>query len=473
MRKILLIVLLFLFAVQTSQAQLSLGQGTMAGEITQTSAILQARLTKGDKLIHGDLPGHKGWAQFELSPNPDFQNPFVTGWQEAFAQDDYIIKAQVDLLLSNTKYYYRLVYGPSTQNVKRGPTCTFHTLPKEDIEKPFRFVFASSMNYHKFHRGMEAYQGADKDQGYPALTAITNQNPDFFVGVGDNVYYDYPTDKTAKTPQQMRTKWHQQFAQPRFKTLFQHVPTYWLKDDHDYRYNDADPQSPKTPTHQQGITIFKEQVPITTPRHTNAITYRTHRFGKWVQIWFTENRDYRSANDMPDGSTKTIWGTEQKEWLKRTLLESDATFKLLVSPTPLIGPDAMQRADNHANIKGFRNEGDAFFTWLYRNAFIDQNFYIICGDRQWQYHSVHPTGYEEFACGPIDDSNAHKGIKPGNPRSTDPNRLIYQKHANEDPTGGFLMVHIEPNDTGGASAVFTFYDENGTELYREVKTAQP
>ena len=33
------------------------------------------------------------------------------------------------------------------------------------------------------------------------------------------------------------------------------------------------------------------------------------------------------------------WGAEQLAWLKKTLLESQATFKVLILPTPMVGPD--------------------------------------------------------------------------------------------------------------------------------------
>ena len=41
-------------------------------------------------------------------------------------------------------------------------------------------------------------------------------------------------------------------------------------------------------------------------------TYRTFRWGKDLQIWLVEGRDFRSPNNMPDGPDKTIWGAEQK-----------------------------------------------------------------------------------------------------------------------------------------------------------------
>ncbi len=58
---------------------------------------------------------------------------------------------------------------------------------------------------------------------------------------------------------------------------------------------------------------------------------------------------------------------------QETLLASDAAFKILISPTPMIGPDDADQAgrqalgldpfkrDNHSNLMGFRYERDWFF----------------------------------------------------------------------------------------------------------------
>ena len=52
---------------------------------------------------------------------------------------------------------------------------------------------------------------------------------------------------------------------------------------------------------------------------------------------------------MPDGPAKTIWGKEQIAWFKKSFADSDATFRLLISPTPVVGPDRKSKHDNHAN----------------------------------------------------------------------------------------------------------------------------
>jgi alkaline phosphatase D len=42
-------------------------------------------------------------------------------------------------------------------------------------------------------------------------------------------------------------------------------------------------------------------------------TYRTVRWGKDLQVWMTEHRDFRSKNRKKDGPNKTILGAKQKE----------------------------------------------------------------------------------------------------------------------------------------------------------------
>ena len=459
----------------TAVYELDHAQGEISGEVTQSSIILQSRLTRGRDLIQGDMPGAAGVGCFELSENPNFHNSFKTKWTQALPEHDFIIKQKVNNLRSSTRYYYRLLYGPGQNKIKMGNTCTFKTLYGPDAETKTTFVVVTGMNYHRFHYGdrrRPAYKGSDKSLGYLALKTILDMQPDFFVGTGDNVYYDSPSKTAAKTQQQLRKKWHEQFVQRCYVNLFAQVSTYWEKDDHDHRYNDCDNTGDRLPSSALGIETFIEQVPVVDITDHQPITYRTYQVNKLLQIWLVEGRDYRSPNKMPDGPDKTIWGKEQKQWLKRTLLDSKAAFKILISPTPMVGPDDAYKIDNHTNLKGFRYEGDEFFSWLGRNGFDKKNFYIVCGDRHWQYHSVHPSGFEEFSCGALVDANARLGRKPGDPNSTDPQAVVRQLYTQKEPSGGFLAVSVEPvQEKQKPNIRFAFYDENGTLLYQHKKTA--
>jgi len=465
------------------QPPLTHAQGEIAGEVTASSVILQSRLTYGGNPHHGwpletDVPGAPGVARFELSTNPDFADSITTGWLQAVPEHDFIVKTRVTGLVPGTRYHYRLEFGSSKDR-------TVKTLDGPGVASVASFVVVTGMNYAPFHI---MYQGEDRQLGYPGLVAILDMQPNFFVATGDNVYYDGPSMKSntppeyrrpaATTEEMLRRKWHQQLVQPRFAQLFAEVPTYWEKDDHDYRYNDCDNTGNEPPSPELGKRIFREQVPVVDPDEANAKTYRTHRVNRDLQIWLTEGRDFRSPMMMESGPDKTLWGVEQREWLQRTLLESDATFKVLISPTPMIGPDDWGKKgpsnpgdddlkrDNHSNPAGFQHERDEFFSWLLANDLLDRGFLIVCGDRHWQYHSISPEGVEEFSSGALVDANSRIGRPPGDPESNDPEAKIHQPYTQEEASGGFLMVRVAAGADGEpATLTFTWYDEHGVEQY--------
>ena len=460
------------------------GMGIMAGEVTDKSALVQVRLTQSDELINGDLPGAWGVVRFSLSPasRPD---QAVTRLANALPQRDFIARAHFTGLQPATKYVCRTQIGLNENTLKPGPTLTLKTHSGSRVGRA-RFVVVTGMNYAKFHGDNridrrqhlvenntalpDAYAGKDKHLGYPALATILSMQPDFFVGTGDNVYYDTPDNPRAQSVEEMRQKWHEQFIQPRYLELFAKVPTFWMVDDHDYRIDDGDNSGEYLPLPETGRRILLEQLPYAPADSPAAKTYRTHRVTRDLQIWFPENRFYRSDNSEPDGPEKSIWGKEQKQWLMRTIVASDARYKLLISPTPMIGPDDLRKTDNHCDVGGFRHERDEFFEFLKANELDRQNFFFVCGDRHWQYHALDSSGFEEFSCGALVDANSRPGRMPGDPMGTDPEGLIKHLHKQAEPSGGFLMITCDPKDDGAeARLMFEFIDENGTSLYKHEK----
>lgn len=454
-------------------------QGEMAGEVSTRSVILQSRLTGVVLDRTGDVPGRAGQACFEYADNEGFRGSVRSRWMEALPEGDFIIKTKISGLRADTQYFYRLVYGPHQDDVRRGPRRTFRTLGGAERAMDSSIVVVSGMNYAFFQRGPKGdgkrqYVGADKHLGFPGAAAILELDPDFFVGTGDNVYYDHPWKGRATDAPSMRKKWHEQFVQPRFVELFGQVASYWEKDDHDHRFNDNDNTGEQEPSSALGITIFREQLPVVDPTEVGALTYRTHRVSRDLQIWLLEGRDYRSPNRAEDGPDKTLWGSKQRDWLRRTLLESDATFKIIITPTPMVGPDGKGKRDNHTNLGGFQHEGSAFFAWAKQNGMLERGLYLVCGDRHWQYHSIHPSGFEEFSCGALVDANSRMGVKPGTKNSTDPQGLVQQPYSSRRPSGGFLNVLVErTQETTPATLVFRFFDEQGELLHEVARSAQP
>lgn len=462
----------------------------MIGEVSQSSAILQTRLTKensmpedgfstAEALLAYDIDGTSGMAQFEIADNPKFRKAKISPWLKATSNNDFVVKFKIDQLDPDTKYYVRVHYGITELNTQTGPTSSFSTLQTPESEKPVSFVVTSCMNLGKFFLGggalrakekSRAAQGEDKKLGFPALAAMQKTKPAFWVQTGDTVYYDYPNKGIAKTQTELRSKWHRQMAMPRMYNFLNEVPVYFMKDDHEYRYNDSDnEENGKAPSPSLARSTFLEQTPVAAPEDKNPVTFRTRQINKHLQIWMPEGRDYRDNNNEPDGPHKSIWGEDQLKWIKQSLLESTATFKLFIVASPLVGPDDASKHDNHVSYGGFQQERDAFFHWLKKNN-IDKNFYIITGDRHWQYHSIHPAGFEEFGTGTINGQNSRPGRKPGDVGSTDPLELIKQPYIQEDPTGGFLLIKIAPPENGKTAQLsFETIDESGNQLNLAVK----
>jgi hypothetical protein len=135
------------------------------------------------------------------------------------------------------------------------------------------------------------------------------------------------------------------------------------------------------------------------------------------------------------------------------LIRSRCCFKILISPTPLIGPDREAKRDNHANKNGYWTEGREFLRWV--NDSRLSNFYIICGDRHWQYRSIDETGVEEFSCGATSDRHAARG-QPHWGKDRQPHF--------RDAKGGFLMVDVRPGNSA-PELEFTFCDVDGNPVY--------
>lgn len=451
------------------------GMRILAGEVTANSALVQVRSTKLAEPSNGEVVGEPAFVEFMLK-SVETDMPTLRQRARTLPERDFIARVKFSGLRPNSSYRCETRFGKRSSVLRKGPVVDFKTHPGPELAEPVSFVVVTGMNYAKYYAVSKndrdnqlapPHSGAERRQGYPALQSILKLQPHFFVGTGDNVYYDRPAENRARTRAEMRLKWYEQFDQPRFQKLLAEVPTLWMVDDHDYRRDDCDNSGNYLPLPETARQVLLEELPFAPFEEPAAKTYRTYRVSGDLQIWLTENRMYRSPNDLPDGPEKTIWGDEQAKWLRQTLLASDATFKLLISPTPMIGPDDLRKKDNHCNVGGFRHERDAFFEFLTSSELSNQNFYIVCGDRHWQYHALHPSGLEEFSCGALVDANARLGRLPGDQAGTDPHGLIKHLHVQTEPSGGFLAIDCQPASNGAqASLSFSFYDELGNLLYR-------
>ena len=383
----------------------------------QRDAVPSVEFPDGSSIdtIEGAVPGASGFARvhYKTKDADDFE---VTSWQAVDPKADFTSQFRLTDLKPGSEYVIYVEYGARKGWNSDTLAGTFRTAPASDVEAPVTFTVVTG----------QRYPNRDSDDGFMIYGQMQSMDPDFFVHTGDILYYD----QLAKTPALANWHWQRTYSLNSLVDFHKNVPTYFMKDDHDTLVNDSWPTMETTfmgeLTFEKGLEIFREQVPM------GDKTYRTVRWGKDLQVWLVEGRDFRSANDMEDGPDKTIWGAEQMAWFKRTVQESDATFRVLISPTPVVGPDRSNKKDNHAN-EGFTYEGN-----LLREFIASQdNMVVVCGDRHWQYVSVDLThGVKEYSRGPASDKHAGGWT----------NDMLRPEHQYLNVIGGFLAVTVERQD---------------------------
>jgi alkaline phosphatase D len=397
---------------------ISKGDANQLSKTNDAAHLLAAQLPEDAVLddMFGACPGSEGEVRLTYFPELQRRTLKRTDWKRTTAAEDFTSQWKLEGLKPGTRYAAvveaRATAGKLPTAVIRG---RFETAPAGNSQKNIKFCMTTC---HDFIRRDDGLRG---HRIYPAMAQI---NPDFVVHAGDIEYYDKP-DPWAMTLELMRFKWARIFALPSNRQFYQNTTSYFLKDDHDTLKNDCSPgQMYGSVSFERGVQLFnREQFPSRDPR------YQTVQWGKDLQVWFLEGRDFRSPNNLPDGPDKTILGVEQKNWLFETLDASEARFKLVFSPTPIVGPDRANKKDNHANVI-FAHEGNE----LREKLALYDGLIVFCGDRHWQYASVDATTeLWEFGCGP--GSEKHQfGWKPGDERPV---------HRFLRVAGGFLSGEIK------------------------------
>ncbi|MCF6283897.1 MAG: alkaline phosphatase D family protein [Candidatus Hydrogenedentes bacterium] len=405
-----------------------LGNGIKSGEATQSTIIIWTRLTTmadisgdgipwplgipkhigedytfgGPQIAEGHtlndmayaLLGAPGEVRVSYWPEETSNFSTTTNWSAVSPEADFTHQFRLTGLQPNERYRCvveaRSPKGNAPSSRVQG---TFRTAPAIDTVTPVTFVVVT---------GQAFWRRDDDKNGHKIYPKMAKLDPNFFVHTGDIVYYDKARPWSITKPL-ARYKWNRMYALPYQRTFHNRVASYFLRDDHDTWQNDCWPAMSNNKmgelTYTEGVEIFFEQVPA--PDREKP--YRTIRWGRDLQIWLSEGRDYRSANTDPDGPGKTIWGAEQMVWFKKTVTESDATFRVLISPTPVVGPDRKKgKNDNHANA-AFAHEGNKLRAFMAEQ----KNMIVICGDRHWQYASIDPrTRLREYCSGPTSDVHA-------------------------------------------------------------------
>ena len=308
------------------------------------------------------------------------------------------------------------------------------------------------------------------DGGYRIFRTMARHRPDFFLFVGDTIYADRKCDGpgvvpgadfVAQTLREFRDRHRYQREDPATQELLRATSVYAIWDDHEVKNDFSGPTEPLMPT---GRRAFLEYWPILPPDEEPTRLYRKFRWGKLLEVFILDTRQYRSANTDPDGPGKTMLGAAQRRWLVDNVSASSAVWKMIVSSVSLSIPTGRpERRDSWSNAgpfglpleggTGFAVERDAILRSLRENG-VKNLVFLVADVHHAEIIRHHPTpsfSFHELVAGPLSASL-------GRPRPLDqglhPRSLFARGGVNN-----FGEITVEP-----AHLTVRLIDEEGTVL---------
>ena len=219
--------------------------------------------------------------------------------------------------------------------------------------------------------------GRDRDQGIPIYRALLARAPDAFLGLGDMIYGDSGLDAESRfgraqvplaavvppTLASYRAHWRYLRDDPVQAAFARAVPTSQTWDDHEV-VNDFGGLDPRASTLlTPALQALWEWNPMPREPHGPPRLYRRLRFGKELEVFVLDTRQYRDPNGAPDTPErkKTMLGREQLAWLLHGIARTDATHVAIATSVPLTVPTGSREQGrdswaDHGSGKGFEQE---------------------------------------------------------------------------------------------------------------------
>lgn len=341
-----------------SGAPLTLTHGIAVGEVSDTAAIVWGRCS-GAGTLHAQFGADGEIEETAVEADRDFTGRIaLTG------------------LAPDTAYDYRVWCGDADAALAG----RFRTAPAPDASRPLRIVWSGDLGGQNVCR--------DATRGYPIFDVIANRAPDLFIALGDMIYGDdvceavgrygnaqLPGPPPARDRAGYWAHWRYNRGESRHQKLLASAPMAAVWDDHEIQ-NDAGPLedapagAPDVHLLPPALDAFLDYQPLLPPADDPTRLYRRQRWGKHVELFILDLRQYRDANHAPDieGAPKSMLGPTQRRWLEESIAASDATWKIIVSSVPLSIPTGSAARDGFASgdtAAGFEQEAAEIFAVLH------------------------------------------------------------------------------------------------------------
>ncbi|MGF1627561.1 MAG: alkaline phosphatase D family protein [Alphaproteobacteria bacterium] len=480
--------------VRAESALPKLTHGLQSGDVGTDSAMLWARADRPARML------------VDLSTTESFANVRTIRGPAMLEDSDFTGKLLVGDLPAGQRMFYR-VRLQSLDDV---------TLEGEPAVGSFATASAGAEDVSFVWSGDTAGQGWGINLDWGGMRIYQTMHglePDFFLHCGDTIYADNAiaaevalpdgslwtnlvteeVAKVAETLAEFRGRYQYNLMDANVRAFNARVPIIAQWDDHETTnnwYPNEVLADERYAVSSVGLLAarankaFLEYMPIAQYPDESERIYRTIRRGPLMDLFVIDMRSYRadnSANDQPEPGPETEFlGRAQINWLKRQLLLSNATWKVIASDMPIgmIVRDGDSHFENLANGNGApmgREHEIVELLRFIRDSAIENVVWLTADVHYTAAHYYDPnraqfqdfTPFWEFVSGPLNAGT----FGPSEMDDTFGPQVMFSRHPSAEqglnlpPSAGlqfFGHVHID-----AASEVMTVMlkDLEGSELY--------
>jgi alkaline phosphatase D len=358
--------------------------GVSTGDVGAKSAILWARATKQGKALI-QITDRGGFGNCNLN---QAANKYVV---KAKKSNDLTVQKRIKKLSPGTAYKYRFCM----EGGRKSDTGKFKTAPKKKKAETIRFAITGDQDARPLPG-----EKAPHWNNFQIWDRIRAQNNDFNVMLGDTIYSDtevpgYTLKDIALTVKQKWAAYKTNLGMKPWTKARGSAAYYAHWDDHEF-INDFSQEENTFPysndgvsqgttkisgkkLYKRGVEAFTDYNPVTYSKKSGI--YRDERWGKNLEIFFLDERSFRSAladdgglcdnpansgipdlaptapqstrnvfsalipalaDPVPQGCldaindpSRTMLGSKQLAGFKKAIKNSNATFKVIVNEVPI------------------------------------------------------------------------------------------------------------------------------------------
>ncbi|MBS1789551.1 MAG: alkaline phosphatase D family protein [Acidobacteria bacterium] len=479
----------------SAQSRPQIPFGVQTGDIAPGRAIIWSRSDRSARMV------------VEYATTESFQNARRIIGPAAIEASDFTARVDLSGLPPGQKIFYRVSFQnlENTKITSEPVTGSFNTSPNSRRDVSFVFggdVCGQGWGINPDFGGMKIYEAMRKTQ------------PDFFIHSGDTIYADGviqaevklddgsiwknlttpEKSKVAETLDEFRGNHRYNLLDANLRVFNAEVPTLAQWDDHEVRNNwypgqrldDDNRYSVKSIDllSARAKRAFLDYLPLRFNTDDPEQVYRGFNYGPLLDVVMLDERSYRGPNTPNRQTTindeSVFLGSAQVNWIKRRLLTSKATWKVIASDMPIgiIVGDTGGKFEAFANgngpALGRELELADLLLFIKRNR-IKNVIWVTADVHYCAAHYYNPAKAQftdfnpfwEFVAGPLNAGT----FGPGQMDDTFGPEVKFTgipkgMKANRSPKDGFQFFGAANIDGKSAVMTVSLHDITGKSLYR-------